>query len=247
MDLLRSRILSELPLIAHGTFRNRFLPDSHVMDAEHASEIFASMGYDPNRAVLMQQTHSDHIATVSSSDAGRGILKDIPSFSDTDGLITDAENVFLFVRSADCAPVLLYDANTKVIAAIHAGWRGTGQQIITKAIARMKNEYGSRPEDMYAYIGPCICVESYEVSQAPDNRIQQFEKLFGSEAVKREGDKVYIDLKEANRIQLQQSGVQHIEVSEHCTAKDPEKLPSHYRDGQMRTEQMLTFIGMTQK
>lgn len=242
MDIIHSHTFSEFAHLKHGTIRNNFLPGTKEMDVEHAKELFEGLDIDWKRAVLMNQVHGDNIAIVKDIDGGSGFLENKPSILETDSLMTNVFGITLIVRTGDCVPVLLYDSRNNVIAALHAGWKGTVLQLTKKTVIEMGDIYGTQPSDIDAYIGPSICVDNYEVSQAPDDRVEKFESLFGMETVKREGDKVYIDVKAANRIQLQELGVQHIEVSEYCTADRIHSLPSHYRDGDSRREQLLTYI-----
>ena len=98
---------------------------------------------------LPRQTHSDHVLWVNQ--AGRP--------EDTDAVITSKPDLCLCVKTADCIPVLVYDSQERIIAAIHAGWRGTVARIVSKAIGKMQ----SRPENLHAIIGPGISLQAFEV------------------------------------------------------------------------------------
>ncbi len=80
-----------------------------------------------------------------------------------DALVTDIPGYCLCVSTADCVPVLLYDTRKKVVAAIHAGWRGTVARIVEKTVSVMDNQYGSQGKDLIACIGPSISLEAFEV------------------------------------------------------------------------------------
>lgn len=110
------------------------------------------------RVVGMQQIHSDVIHRVDSENlaADANPLKG-------DALITRERGVLLVVQTADCIPILLADTKRRAIAAIHAGWRGSVRRIAAKALGRMQMEFGTRPEDVIAALGPGICQACYEV------------------------------------------------------------------------------------
>jgi YfiH family protein len=125
--------------------------------------------------------------------------------------------------SADCVPVLLYDREKKVIAAIHAGWKGTVNGIVDKVVSAMKKEFGCLPGNIRAGIGPSICAASYEVG--PEviaqfrEKVPDTEKLFSNF----HGEKAHVDLWEANRAWLLRQGVpeENIEVAGICTFQNP--------------------------
>ena len=81
------------------------------------------------------------------------------------GLVTDLQGVMLGVQTADCVPVLIADVNKRAVAAIHAGWRGTVARIVEQGCATMQKEYGSRPEDLVAAVGPSIGACCYAVGE----------------------------------------------------------------------------------
>ncbi len=110
------------------------------------------------RAVLLRQIHSDIVYVVGSSEIPQG--KDAPQ---GDALVTRQPGVLLAVQTADCMPILLVDTKNRAIAAIHSGWRGTAQRIAAKALGRMQMEFGTRPHDVIAAIGPGIGPCCYEV------------------------------------------------------------------------------------
>jgi len=112
--------------------------------------------WDSTKFVFPRQTHSDHVAIVDSANQAESI-------ADTDAVITNEPGLFVCVQTADCVPILLYDPQKKVVAAIHAGWKGTVSKIAQKAICKMTEQYGSNPADIVAGIGPSIHMHAYEV------------------------------------------------------------------------------------
>jgi YfiH family protein len=123
-----------------------------------------------------------------------------------DGLMTNVAGVLLGIQTADCVPVLAVDVRQRVVAAFHAGWRGTAARMVEHGIAAMRTEYGSRPEDLIAAVGPSIGACCYAVG---DEVRQAFEANFtyGGELLRRVGAETHLDLWEANRRQLLDVGV----------------------------------------
>jgi polyphenol oxidase len=117
-----------------------------------------ALGAPEFRLVPVRQFHSDavHLVATSSSSANVPALRG-------DGMISRETGLLLSVQTADCIPILLADRKKRTIAAVHAGWRGTVQRIAMKAVGRMQMEFGTRPEDIVAAIGPGIGRCCYEV------------------------------------------------------------------------------------
>jgi YfiH family protein len=147
-----------------------------------------------------------------------------------DGLLTDAPNTPVSIRTADCLPILLVDTNHRSVAALHAGWRGTAAGIAEKAISRMSAEFGTRAEDLIAAIGPGIGVCCYHVGE-------DVGKQFGLTGSGK------INLAESNRRQLLTTGIpaSQIDVLDRCTFCDAELFHSFRRDKE-RAGRMISFI-----
>ncbi len=172
------------------------------------------------------QTHSARVEVVTMAT-----LHEV--FDHTDALITAEKGILISVQSADCVPVLLYDPMEKVVAAIHAGWRGTMGEIVLTAIEKMKTEFNSSPENLIAAIGPSISEEIYEVGEEV---IAAVERVYGSKAgiISREQNgKGFCNLWEANRIQLIRAGVRakNIEVAGICTYQQADLFFSARKSG----------------
>jgi polyphenol oxidase len=206
---------------------------SHVGDeldnvAENRKRFYSAIGVpDDAQFVYQNQVHSATINTVTGTE---GIV------NASDGLLTDKENVFLCVSVADCAPVLIYAPDKKLIAAVHAGWRGT-EQLITYTMIKKLTSLGADPELIHAFIGASASVDKYEVGTEVATL---FEKDYYRELP---NGKCLLDIKKANRHQLLIGGVpqQQIEISPLCSIAD-ERLHSYRRDGK-RSGRMFAVIG----
>ena len=109
------------------------------------------MNIKKNKLILMHQTHSNKIAVVKKENLNKKII--------ADAMITKIKGIFLGVLTADCVPIILYDANNKIIGCIHAGWKGAFSDIIKKTINKIKKI--NTNNKIYACIGPCIGKKSY--------------------------------------------------------------------------------------
>lgn len=148
-----------------------------------------------------------------------------------DIVLTDKPDVTLFMRYADCTPVLLVDPVRRAVALAHAGWRGTVQRAAAKAVEALQATYGSQPGDLLAGIGPSISVGHYEVGPEV---VAEVQAAFGGEAealLPQLGARRHFDLAAANQLVLQQAGVGQIELSGLCTLSQPEDWFSHRGSG----------------
>lgn len=186
---------------------------------------------DPWRLVMLKQIHSDRIVRV---EGGRGYL------GEGDGLVTDRPGVLIGIRTADCVPILIADPDRHAVAAVHAGWRGTVDQIATKAVERLSAEYGSKPENLHAAIGPAIGPCCFEVGPEV---IERFRPLLPELPL--EG-KANLDLVDLNRRQLTIAGLDPERIYStglHCTMCGPPELHSYRRDGP-KSGRMIAAIGV---
>lgn len=163
-----------------------------------------------------------------------------------DALITSEKDVCLCISTADCIPILLYDSKQQVIAAIHAGWRGTVNGIVRETLKKMQHLYNSKGEEIHAAIGPGISLEAFEVG---DEVYETFKMAnFPMEYIsvwKPETHKWHIDLPMANILQLQEFGtpVEQIRNCAICTFAQHERFFSARRLG-IHSGRILTGIQM---
>jgi YfiH family protein len=144
-----------------------------------------------------------------------------------DILLTDQPGITLFMRFADCVPILLYDPIQKVIGLAHAGWVGTINRVALTAVQKMCEWYGCNPENIYGYIGPAIGVEHYPVGSEV---VEKARKTFQNDAddlIQTVHSKPHLDLWESNRVILNHAGVQNVEVAGICTACHKDEWFSH--------------------
>ncbi len=187
------------------------------------------LGLDGMQLSSLEQVHSNELVVACGVEA-----RDRPA---ADGLLTNLPGGVLSIRTADCFAILLADHQIGAVAAVHAGWRGTAGRIAFRAVKRMVDEFGSRPEEIEALIGPGIASCCFEVG--PETA-SQFDEQFV-----RDGEKPHVDLAGANRAQLLEAGLEpeSIQGIDQCSHCESEPFFSHRREG-ASAGRMLAFIGL---
>jgi len=156
-----------------------------------------------------------HGTDIVYADAPRP-LENHPERADI--LLTDNPEVTLYMRFADCVPLLFHDPKKNVIGLSHAGWMGTVKGVAKTTVEAMQARYGSNPADIVAGVGPSIGVDHYEVGE---DVVSQFRAAYGKDAeriIQVRNGSTHLDLWMANLIQLQNAGVEQVQVSGVCTA-----------------------------
>lgn len=175
---------------------------------------------------------------------GTQIVTPQPTMPEADAVITSQPGQWIGVRTADCVPVLLYDPQRKVVAAIHAGWRGTVKHIVRLTIEKMIAEFECQPDGMYAMIGPSISPEAFEVG---DEVVQAFREADRSECIiAHPYGKAHIDLWQSNVMDMMEAGLalDHIDCTPICTYQNTDALYSARREG-IDTGRIVTAIRLT--
>ncbi len=218
--------------------------EEHVY--ENFRRIGESIGVSSEDMVLSQQTHTTNVQVVKEADRGRGITKPL-GWTDVDGLVTDVPGLVLVTFYADCVPLFFLDPVKHAVGLSHSGWRGTVGKIGKVTVETMVREYGSRPEDILAAVGPSICQDCYEVSA---DVIEAFQKQYGKKQwdslfYKKENGKYQLNLWRANELVFLESGIlpEHISVTDVCTCCNPEILYSHRASKGMRGN-LAAFLGL---
>lgn len=169
---------------------------------------------DPAQAATAGMVHGAQIARVETAGV---------TVAGVDGLITDRPGLPLLASFADCYPLIAYDARRRAVGLAHAGWRGTAAGIAGELVLALEREFGCRPGDLVAGIGPGICGRCYQVGPEVASQFNGFARPDA------EG-RFRLDLVAANRAQLEAAGVPaaSIHVQGACTFESPD-LPSHRR------------------
>lgn len=204
--------------------------DSPAHVAQNQALFWQSLGISPDQIASSHQVHGAEILEITHPGRHEGY----------DALITNQKDILLTVTVADCTPILIYDHQRRAIAAIHAGWRGTVQEIVSKTVRKMQDTYRTDPAQCYAYVGTCIDECSFEVGEEVadqfDTPYKRFDQAVG---------KYFVDLKKANRNQLIQAGIPetNIQTSEYSTVIHNQDYFS-FRHENGVTGRLLVCIGL---
>ena len=238
--------------------------DSRENVLENRRRFLNALTDDPGLAmVTLRQIHSSLIRRVTAKDAGKDARWK------ADGMMTSEPGVLLAIQTADCVPVLVADRRRRAVAAFHAGWRGTLKRIVENGIGRMRLEYGSKPKDLVAAIGPAVGQCCYAVGEEVRSEFlsqfayadELFCDVYDSDPVREKypllfltarapghsniGPSLHLDLAEANRRQLLDAGLRPdaISVLGECTSCRADRYFS-YRASHGFTGRMLSVIGV---
>ena len=197
----------------------------------HRKELANLLNINLQEVAFAEQVHGSGVQVVSKGGTYNGV----------DALISRTEGITLAIQVADCAAVLMADPGNRVIAAVHAGWRGAADDIIPKTVDEMIS-LGMKPADIKAFISPCISQENFEVGEEVAERFPQ--QFVDYSTYK----KPHVNLKGFLEDQLSKLGLKksHIEVHQGCTVENANRFYS-YRREQQASGRMLGVIGNTIK
>lgn len=197
---------------------------------ENFRRIGEAIGIAPEQMTGSDQQHHTTVRRVTGADRGKGIVREL-DYWDVDGLVTNDEGVCLVTFYADCIPLFFYDPVKRAIGLSHSGWRGTVNRMGEKTVQRMGQEFGSKPSDIIAAIGPGICKSCYEVSR---DVYEEFSSCFTEEECRqifdeKGQDKLQLDLWKANELVLLSAGIkkENLDVTDICTCCNASLLFSH--------------------
>ena len=215
--------------VSQGIFDSLNLNFSRGDDPQRVVENYRRvgevLGFTPDDVVNARQIHSDIVVRVGKEN--RGKLATPGASPECDALVTNEPGMALYVSTADCTPILLWDPVTGAVGAAHAGWRGTASAIAARTVEAMVREFGCKPQNIRAAIGPNADVCHFETDRdVPDAMVE----AFGQEVqqfIHPKGEKYYVNLKEINALSLRQVGIRHIDISDECTMCQPHRYWSH--------------------
>ncbi|MCK5706233.1 MAG: peptidoglycan editing factor PgeF [Candidatus Aureabacteria bacterium] len=197
--------------------------------------------------IFCEQVHGSKVTVIDKNELEKQKTKEY-ILNGADAMVTDIPEICLIILTADCVPVILFDPKKKVIAALHAGWKGTVQLITQKTVNAMEKRYGSKTENIIACIGPSICASCYEVGVDVIKKIKDScslnSEILEDRIIK---NKRYLDLCKANKEQLIFSGINenNIEESHLCTSCSNNIFYS-YRKQKGKTGRFATGIMLNQ-
>lgn len=236
-----TRHVAQLPPGEHGN-RDVGSAERHLTSQARswADSLLADLAREC-RFVAVRQVHGTDTLVVGEQVPSRELLE-----QGWDALMTDEPGLCLTIKTADCVPVLLFDPVRRVIAAIHAGWRGTLSRIVPKAIETMRGRYGSPAEVMRVAIGPSAASCCYEVDEPVLTRLREVFPAWSLVLRETVDNRAKLDLRQVIRRQAEGAGVraESIFAADHCTICEPELFYSYRREGNVRGT-MISGIALT--
>ncbi|PZV15565.1 MAG: peptidoglycan editing factor PgeF [Leptolyngbya sp.] len=230
----------------HGFFTQQFyprLPEDLTLELQPTAASYR-----------VKQVHGNVILTPSQVETGTQSTVTSLELPAADGLVTEQADQAVWVCSADCTPVLIADAVTGQVAAVHAGWRGTAQKIVPEAIARFQSQ-GSHLKNLRIALGPAISGEVYQVSEqvaaqvgatiAPldlsnlPDAIAALRQMPNSPVFDDpEPGRARLDVRQVNTLQLTQLGISpdQIAIAPHCTYQEPSHFFSYRRSREKKVQ-----------
>ncbi len=217
--------------------------DQHANVEGNRSLLARAFGANQEALVTPRQVHGSDILLINEPNDDYSHFLTVEG----DAVITNQPHVIIGVCVADCAPILLCDPDKRVIAVVHAGWKGTAAGLVSKTVAGMISEFGSNPGRLQAAIGPCIQKCCYEVDGPVRQAFLQGGLSWDSCAKQKSPGKWQLDLAAANRELLLLAGLPApaIQLSEQCVCCHSEQFFSYRRDKEESGRQM-GFIMLTQ-
>lgn len=184
--------------------------DDEASVLKNREALCESLNIKTSKLYIPEQTHSSNIKVITNKEL---------DLSQTDALITQEKDIAISILTADCVPVIIYNAKQHVAGVVHAGWKGIVNDIVSNTIDLMQSRFGGKTSNYYAAIGPCIGTKKYEVGEEV---AEKFDAIFPKQysVVNRTiSEKPHIDLALAVRLQLIQAGIpqMQIEASGECT------------------------------
>lgn len=233
VSFFQSRLLADIGGLEHA-FPCRTGEPGESLEGVTAT-LRDAFGMEAN--ILVKQVHGKKAVVFDGDSDGARALRDTKA----DAAITGSPGLAAGIRTADCVPILIADPATRVVAAVHGGWRGIVGGVVAEAVEKMVDSYNADPQDMVAAVGPHIMSCCYEVGPEV---IEAFEKKFGkSFARKGSGDRSFLDLSAATVESLVEAGLQKrkVDTLNMCTHCEKEYFYSYRRDGK-GTGRQLSFI-----
>ncbi len=247
----KSNLFNRYEQIIHGSISKKYgklgFYDSPVEEIKkNRKKLAQENNFDYNSITMVNQVHGDEIIIVKERDKGNSAYAKSNLIPKADAMVTELSNITLVIKTADCVPLLFYDPIKNIIAAAHAGWKGTASNISRKLINILKNKFSVNPASLIVAMAPSISGQNYDITYTKDNRIEIFQDLFknNKKVIHYSNGHIYLDLLEANRIQCINSNVKdsNIDISNICTFENS-KIWASYRAGcNIKNFQNWTYI-----
>ena len=242
-----TRLGGTSPLPREALNLTNFKGDTPENVAENRRRFLKAIGAEGATIVTARQTHSTDRCFIKSIEQAHSFR------NECDAMMTRLSDVLLGIQTADCLPILIADTETRVMAAIHAGWRGTASRITERAVADLMLQHGLSPRNCIAALGPTACKQCYEIGEDVIERFKSEFRYWPSLLVNfKEGGKAHLDIRAANVQQLLFCGFTEdsIYVADYCTMHQNDLFFSHRSEGRTSANgagRLLSVIGRIQE
>jgi purine-nucleoside/S-methyl-5'-thioadenosine phosphorylase / adenosine deaminase len=210
--------------------------DDNQVVSQNVCDVKHLVGIHDGKIVTMKQVHGDQIVEVKD--------KSLKEAGEADAMVTAGTGIHLGVLTADCVPILILAPKHKLVAAVHAGWRGTLMGLAAKMVREFDHRYGVVPEEIEAALGPSIGACCYEVKEDVTGPLREKWGRIADASIQTRDDKLFVDLRQLNRVILESAGVPSKQLFEigPCTYCESDEFFS-YRREKKETGRQMSFIG----
>ena len=210
--------------------------DDNKVVSQNVCDMKLVVGIHDGRIITMKQVHADHIIELEETN--------IKEAGEADGMITEKPNAFLSVLTADCVPILFVVPKKKLVAVVHAGWRGTLAGIAGKMVRQFKEQHGVAADEIETATGPSIGGCCYEVKNDVTEPLRKKWGPVAEASIELREGKSFVDLRRLNRAILEDAGVPSGQIHRvgPCTSCAKDEFFSYRRDG-IPTGRQISFIG----
>lgn len=214
--------------------------EDHLPNVEGNRSTFArSFDLQPHQLLTVKQVHGKDLLIIDEPNPDLSHFLSL----EVDAIVTNQPHIMIGVLVADCYPVLIWDNQKKVVAAVHVGWRGAANGILKKVVDAMQQQFGCQPDELMAAIGPGVGAHKYEVDRPVRDAFRKGSGFWSEISAEVRLGHWQLDIGLSCRLQLEQAGlrVDRIDQSEECTCCHPELFFSYRRDSG-KTGRQLGFV-----
>lgn len=192
---------------------------------ENRQVVARTLGCNLENLTCAQQTHGTNIEIIAAENRGRGALNYDSAIPNCDALVTQTAQTPLMILVADCAPLLFIDVKNRALAVVHAGWRGATQRIASKTVAKMKEVFGTNPQDLRVGIGLTLCISCFQIG----SEVAHIAGEIAPQSIILKGENRFLDVRELLREDLRSVRVldSQIETMPNCPKCETKTFFSH--------------------
>lgn len=201
-----------------------------------------TFGLSPHQLLTVKQVHGENILLIDEQNPDLSHFLTV----EVDAIVTNQTDIMIGVLTADCFPLLIWHAEKKIIAVIHAGWRGAANGLIAKVVQTIHTNFDCPVAELQAAVGPGVGAHDYEVDRPVRDAFRQGTGFWNEISKETRLGHWNLNIPLSCQLQLEQSGLKphNIEITKECTCCHPELFFSHRRDNGV-TGRQLSFMQLT--